>query len=148
MTVREIGKDTKIVNCITPVAGVAGTSDLNGAEVNMESFENVAFIFHWGVITASGVQSVKAQQDVVTGMAGAADLIGTNILVADDDDGEITVIDIIKPLEQFVRPVVLRATQNAVVSCVGIAYNGLKKPFSQAADVTVETHISPIEGTA
>lgn len=130
------------------VAG--GTSDIETTEVDMEGWESVMWICQFGAITGSAVTSVKAQQDTVTGMGSAADLEGTGQTVADDDDDTAFVLNLVKPQERFVRLVVARATQNAVVeSVVAIKYNGKAAPVTQGATIGgSETTVSPAEGTA
>ena len=80
---------------------IAGTSTINGAEMDMQNFEGVLFIIKFG--TAAADNQIKAQQDVVTGMAGASDLLGTLVAVGASD--EILWLDIYRPLKRFVRMV-------------------------------------------
>ena len=147
MTV-DAGKQDKISVVITPAAGVAGTSDINSSEIDMQNFESVLFIVTFGVITATAVTSIKAQQDTVTGMAGAADLAGTAQTIADSDDEKVFYISVVKPLERFVRLVVDRGTANAVCSAVAIQSGAKKAPVTHGSNVAGESHYSPIEGTA
>ena len=138
-----------IDDLLTTAAGAAGTADINSDEVDTQNWDGVMFIVKFGPIVSGAVTSIKAQQDTVTGMAGAADLAGTGITVADTDDDKLKVLDIFKPRERFVRCVVDRATQNATVnSIVGIRYRGRKFPSTHAAEVAGEKHASPAEGTA
>ena len=81
----ELGKDTAITIAITSLAGIAASTNLNGVILDMEGFESVLAIVNFGVITATGVQGLKWQQDVVVGFGGAQDLLGSAQVVADDD---------------------------------------------------------------
>lgn len=145
----ELGKDAKITIAITPTEGVAGTSDINGAILDMQGYENVMAIVTFGVITSGAVTSIKMQQDTAADMGGAADLAGTGQTIADTDDNKTFYIDLIKPQERYVRLVVDRGTQNAVVaSAIYLQYNGVKKPVTHGTNVSGETHVSPAEGTA
>ena len=82
-------------------------------------------------------------------MGAAADLEGTAQTIADDDDDETFYIDLYRPRERYVRVVVDRATQNAVVaSAEYIQYGPRKKPITHGTGVSGETHASPAEGTA
>ncbi len=147
MTV-EAGKEMKISSAITPTAGAAGTTDINGSEVDMQGYENVLMVVHMGAIVAGAVTTLKAQQDIVTGMATAADLLGTSQTIADDDDDKVFYLDLVKPRERFVRLVVPRATQNATLAAWYVQYNGKKRPSTHGTNVSGETHVSPAEGTA
>ena len=142
-------KTDQLTIAITSAAGVAGTSDLNGATLDMQGFEGVLMIVTFGVITGSAVTTIKAQQDSAAGMGTAADLLGTEQTVADTDDEKTFYIDLYKPEERYVRLVVPRATQNAVVaSATYIQYGAKKAPVTHGTNVSGETHVSPIEGTA
>lgn len=145
----ELGKDTKITIAITPTEGAAGTTDINGAILDMQGYENVLAIVTFGAITAGAVTSIKMQQDTASNMSSAADLADTGQTIADTDDGKTFYIDLIKPQERYVRLVVDRGTQNAVVaSAIYLQYNGVKMPVTHGSNVSGETLISPAEGTA
>lgn len=145
----ELGKNSKVTIAITSANGVAATSDINGVTLDMQGFESVLMIVTFGVITGSAATSIKVQQDSASGMGTAQDLLGTKQTIADDDDEKTFYVDLIKPQERYVRLVVLRATQNAVVaSATYIQTRARKAPTSHGTNVSGETHISPIEGTA
>jgi hypothetical protein len=128
-----------------------GSADRNGAEFDMSGFDGVMMVCKFGDIGAGAVTTVKAQQDTVTGMGSAADLEGTGISVANDDDNQIFVIDIYQPKERFVRLVVDKdAANNTEEMAFYIGYKASKKPtvMTLADKVTYEFHQSPAEGTA
>jgi len=136
----------KITQVITPTAGAAGTTDINGTGVDMKDYDEVSFLVTFGTITGSAVTSVHAEQSADDSTYN--DLEGTNQTVADTDDGDTFVVDIIKPTDRYVRVVVDRATQNAVVAN-GLAVQSRAKALvvSQASTVNSETFVSPDEGT-
>ena len=145
----ELGKGAKISTAITPTAGVAASSDLNGSTISMAGFESVLMLVRMGAITGSAVTSIRAQQGENSDGSSMSDLTGTDITIADDDDDETFYLDIIKPEKEFVRVVVKRATQNAVVTSANyIQYRARKQPTTHGSAVTGETHVSPAEGTA
>jgi hypothetical protein len=144
-----LSKNAKITQAIAPAAGVAATTDINGAVLDMSGFEGVLMVVTFGTITGSAVTSIKAQQDTAVGMGTAADLAGTAQTIADTDDEKVFYIDLFRPLERYVRLVVDRATQNAVVaSAEYIQYGPREAPVTHATEVSGETHVSPAEGTA
>ena len=96
-------KNMKITQVITPTAGAAAQTAIEGTEIDMAGYESVMFIVMMGTIDATAVTSIKAQQDTASGMASAADLEGTSQTIAADDDDEIFYIDLVKPQERFVR---------------------------------------------
>ena len=139
-------KITRVMNAVA-----AGTTDQNSTEVDMQNWDGVLFVAAFGTLTATQVTQIKAQQDVVTGMAGAADLLGTLVgPLADADGNKCLVLDVYRPQERFVRCVVDRGTANAVIDgVVAIQYRGRVSPATQAASVAfAEKHSSPAEGTA
>lgn len=142
-------KNMKISTAITPTAGAAGTTDINGTTLDMSGYEGVLMIVRFGAITGSAVTSIKAQQGAESDLSDAADLAGTGQTVADDDDDQTFYIDLYRPTDQYVRVVVDRGTQNAVVASANyIQYGARKAPVSHGTGVSGETHVSPAEGTA
>lgn len=144
-----LSKNVKISSAITPTAGAAGTTDIEGTALDMQGFEGVLMVCTFGAITGSAVTSIKAQQGAAAAMGDAADLTGTSQTIADDDDGETFYIDLYQPEERYVRLYVDRATQNAVVAnALYIQYGAREAPTTQGTGVSGELHITPAEGTA
>lgn len=144
-----LSKNCKISSAVTPTAGAAGTTDIEGTILDMSGYEGVLVIVRMGAITSGAATSIKMQQDTDAAMGSAADLEGTSQTIADDDDGEIFYIDLYKPQERYVRLYVDRATQNAVVaSAEYIQYEPKASPVTQPTGTNGETHVSPAEGTA
>lgn len=145
-----LSKNCKITQAITVTAGAAGTADINGTTLDMSGYDGVLMVITFGAITTNAVTSIKAQQDTDSAMGTAADLLGSAQTVADSDDEKTFYIDLAKPAERYVRLVVDRGTQNAVVaSATYIQYNNHKGPVaSHGSNVSGETHVSPAEGTA
>lgn len=147
----ELLSGVKITRCLNSVA--AGTSDQAGTGVDMENFEGVVFVALLGVLTASQVTSLKAQQSSDNGSSDSwADLASTRVgPMADDDDDQALVLDVFKPLERYVRPVVVRGTANAEIDgLIAIQYQAGKRPTTQDAATIAfsESHASPAEGSA
>jgi len=146
----ELLKNVKVSQAITPTAGAAGATDIEGTTIDMQGFEGVLMIVTFGAITAGAVTAITAQQGSASDGSDCTNLAGTGQTVADDDDGQIFVIDLYKPTDRYVRLHVDRATQNAVVaSAEYIQYGARVAPVTSAsATVNVESHVSPAEGTA
>jgi hypothetical protein len=141
------GKVTRISNAVA-----AGTTAVTSSAIDMKGFDSCQFVVFFGAITANAVTSVKAQQSSDDGSSDAyADLAGTSITVADDDDNQTVILDIDKPRERYLKCVVSRATQNAVVDGIfAIQYNAVEQPVTHDAATVVgsEFHHAPAEGTA
>lgn len=129
----------------------AGTTDVNSDVVDTANFDGCLFITAFGAIVAGAVTSVKIQQGAASNMSDAADLAGTAIAVADDDDNQIVIHDIYRPRERYLRATVDRGTQNATVDGqIAILYGPRVQPVTQDSTLVVSTevHASPAEGTA
>lgn len=141
-------QDAKIFPCL---AYAAGTADRNGTEIDTAGYDTVTIVVQFATIAAGAVTSVKLQQDTVTGMGTAADLLGTGQTVAADDDDECKVIEIHNPRERFLRVVVDKDAANSTAeSAVAYLYNGrVQRAIAQTAgSVEGERHVAVAEGTA
>ena len=146
---KELIKECKLSTAITPTAGAAGQTAINGTTLDMSGYEGVLIIVRMGAITATAVTSINAAQGAASDLSDAADLAGTKVTIADDDDEEVFYIDLFKPRERYVRVEVARATANAVVaSAEYLQYGAATAVTTQPTGVTGESHVSPAEGTA
>lgn len=136
------GKVTRVSNAVA-----AGQATTNCTSVDMKGFESVTFIVSVGTIVATGTVTIHAEQS--TDNSTFADLKGTSIAYTDADDNKLAVLEITKPLERYVRCVVITATANGTIDGV-IAIQGAanEEPVTNGSTVVgTEQHASPIEGT-
>lgn len=143
-----LGKDVKVT---TALDYASGTADREGATLDMQGYEGVLMIVKFATIAADAVTTVKAQQGAAAGMGDAADLAGTGIAVAADDDNQVFVLDVFKPQERYVRLVVDKDGSHAAAeSAVYIQYGARVRPVENNVmdAVTYELHVSGAEGTA
>ena len=147
MNFQEAEKVIRVSNAVA-----AGTTDVNCTGVDCANYESVEFIALFGTLTATQVTTLKAQQSSDNGSSDAwSDLTGTQTsALADDDDNDMGRLEVVKPRKQYVRCVVERGTENAVIDGVIAILRGPRtKPITQDATVVVnESHVSPAEGTA
>lgn len=130
-------------------AEAAATTDIETTVVDMAGFEGITWVVGFGTITGSAVTSIKAQQGAESDLSDAADLEGTGVTVADDDDNQTKYLEVKHVQERYCRLVVDRGTQNAVVDGVwAFQYGPRKKPITQPTAVEGEAHVAPAEGTA
>lgn len=143
-----LANKVNIVRCIN--AEAAGTSDVNGSVIDMEGYEGVMFIVAFGTITSGAVTSIKVQQGSQSNLSDAADLEGTSVSVADTAFNKLAIVDVYRPRERYVRVVVDRGTQNAVIDGgIAIQYGPRELPVTQGDTVEgCEVHASPDEGAA
>jgi len=147
MGIANLIDEVKFSQAITLTAGASASTAINGTVLDMAGFDGVLVSVQFGAITAGAVTSIKMQQDSAVGMGAAADLAGTGQTIPDTADDTMFCIDLRRPLEQFVRLVVSRATQAAAVAATYQQYRARNKPALQPAGVTVEKWVSPAEGT-
>lgn len=144
-----LAKDAKWLVVHAPVA--AGATDITDCTVvDTAGYDNVVFAVKFGAIVTGAVTSIKVQQSSDNSADTYADLAGSNVAIADDQDGKIALVEIIRPRERYLKLQILRATQNATVdAALAILHGGGVMPATQS-DVagTAEVHGSPAEGTA
>jgi hypothetical protein len=133
---------------VTEVLGatVANTTTIPTAEVDMSGYENVVFLCSLG--TSAADNGMKVQQDTVTGMGSAADLLGSSVLC--NGTGKVVMTEIVKPRERFVRGSVLRGTSTTINSVFAIQFGKRSVPHNNSVTnvQNAEVHVSPAEGTA
>ena len=133
----------------TNYQAAAGATDLTSEAVDMQGFESCECIVLVGAITSGAVTSLRASQCDTSG-GSYADLLGSDVAIADTDDNKAARLEIVSPRERFLKFVTKRATQNAVVEGMIVTQRGARKlPVADASTVVgSEIHVSPAEGTA
>lgn len=129
----QLSKDIKFVR--VKVAVAAGTTDVESDIVDRAGFDGVIFLALLGAITADGVQGLRVQQNTANSTSGMADLTGASVTIADTDDNKGVFVDVYRPKERYLRAILDRATQNAVLDgMLAILYCAKNKPTTH--DVT------------
>lgn len=151
-----LGRECKFVRVVN--AQAAGVTTVTGTHVDTQEFDGCLFLFAIGTLTAGQATSVKVQGGALVNDSDQADLAGTAggiVSLADTDSNTLIEVDIAMPTFRYLRPVVLRATQNAVVDGVfALLYHGGKMGYGLAQapplDATVKAVTvlaSPAAGT-
>jgi hypothetical protein len=139
------------VKVVSALDYASGASDRNGATLDMQGYEGVLMIVKLAAVATGATVSIKAQQGTKSDASDMADLAGTGVTVADDDDNQVFMIDLYRPAERYVRLVVDNDGTNASAqAAVYVQYGAAKRPVSNNVTdaVTTELHVSPAEGTA
>ncbi len=138
-----LGKNVKITKVIA--AAGAGTGTTNGTILDMLGYEGVLFV--GGAIgTVNAGNYFKVQQDTASGGGTMADLEGTKLVPT--VNAYAVAIDVYRPRERYVRPVVVLGASSTLGDLYAIQYGESLAPTSHATGIDTETHISPAEGTA
>lgn len=138
---------TDTLESISILQAVSGTSAINGTGVDMAGYDGVAFVAQCGLSGSAGGFVLKAQQDTDVAFGTAADLLGTAQTVTTGSAAKASgVLDVYKPKERYVRPVVTpdANANGAPLAVLAIRYGGRALPETN----TGELHVSPAEGTA
>jgi hypothetical protein len=141
--------DNLLANCAVDLlhtGATAGTSDVTDASsVDMAGYDGAMFIAQLGALSANQVTSLQIQG--ANADTGHADLVGAISANAADGDGDnLLIVDVVKPLQRYLKPMLNRATGNAVLDgIVCVRYKGSKVPVTQGASVaSAVTAVSPI----
>ena len=137
-------KTIRVSNAVT-----VGTTTVNSSAVDTAGYEGVRFLVLFGTIT-DGTPNLQVQQGEQSNLSDAADLVGTDVAMADADDNKIGIVEVFRPRERYVRCNVVRG---GVTGCVldGIVaelFGASAQPVTK--DTTVgnqEISASPAEGT-
>lgn len=129
----------------------AGQATTNGSSVDMQNYEGVLFIALIGSVTATGTFKMHAEQSLDDGASDPfADLESSEVDADSDDDDKMVAINVHRPQERYVRPVVITATADGEIDGIlAIKYGPRKQPITQSAShVVASTSLtSPDEGT-
>jgi len=127
-----------------------GQAATTGDILDMSGYEGVMFIAKFADVTNAAVLTLAAQGGALVGGGDMATLAGTvthTAASAGGDDDDLLVLDVYKPLERYIRPVLTSATQNAVKDgVIAIQYGAHSVPTTQGATVLdSDTLTSPAE---
>jgi hypothetical protein len=91
-----LSKSIKVTRALNGVA--AGTSNQNGAVIDMSGFEGVQFVALFGALTPNQVTSLKVQQGNLADGSDMADLAGSaHAALADTDANKCLVTEFFRP---------------------------------------------------
>lgn len=127
-------------------AAAAGTSDVEGSTIDTQGFEDVTIIANLGTVTSTGVPALKAQGGDEDNGSDAAAIDGAVAIGDDTDSNKSLAVQIHRPRERYITPLLTRTTANvAVENIIVILHNASHVPVDQS-QVTVSTSI--IDGAA
>lgn len=148
---RNLFKGSKQIVLSTGV--VAGSTDITTlAGVDTAGYAGVLFLVQLGTLTANQATSLRGQYSNDDAAADPySDIEGSSTgAAADGDAGKLLVLDIAKPKKRYVKPIIKRATANAVItSVIAILYNPATEPVAASSSISKsKTLASPGLGTA
>jgi hypothetical protein len=149
------------VRMVPILSYASGTADRTSTVIDTKGFDAFCVVTHLAAIAAGAVTNIYLQHaDAATDnntLTSGADVVGTSITVADDDDNELKYIDVRKTTKRYYQLVVNKDATNAVAESAAVyLYGAHELPVTQAegsgtvgggADITEgEAHVSPITG--
>lgn len=123
-----------------------GTSTVNSSVVDMANYETAVFFTF--IATAAAGNVLKVQQGQASNLSDAADLAGSGQSAGTSE--EVVAVEIVKPLERYLRATVVRGTSTVLGEIWCIQANPRNRPVTSSLTGTaaVKTVVSPAEGTA
>ena len=111
----------------------AGVTKRTSAILDMKGYEGVLFVAGLGTIIENGTVDVYPEQNTSDTTVGMAEQAGTSAYTVTAAAAALTysciLVDIYKPLEQFIQCNITPAVQNAVIlGIVAIRYKGKMGP--------------------
>lgn len=143
---KQLTSHVKPLSAVTPTAGAAGVTAINGSTIDLQGFAGVLFLISIGAIVAGGVQSIKLQHGDESNASDMADVLGSNQAIVDTEDDTVRYLEMAVPTKRYCRVVITRATQNSTFAVVALPYNREDSPFTQTA--SGESMNNPVSGTA
>lgn len=123
----------------------AGTSEVDGSEIDMQGFDGVLFVCKFG--TAAAGNTISLQQTNTTATY-SADVEGSLITPGASD--ELVWVDLYKPTMRYVRMQAQRGTSSTLDWAIAIRYGAHKQPVDNTTSGTIygEVLVGPADGTA
>lgn len=147
---QNIGKHLEGAVLDVPQTAV-GTSTITGTAIDMQGYDGILFVGVCGAFT-DGSFDLKAQDDTVVGMGGAADIAGSKVSAVASN--KFVMLDIFRPQKRFIRAAVVRggATGSVIGGVIAFRYKADKVPVpttAQDASLAASKSLaSPADGTA
>lgn len=144
-------KNFKIMEVGAPIANAANT-DSNSDRIDMSGWEGICFVCPVTDSAATGVATLKVEQNIVdsdTGMAALSGATATATCAVNDDiNDKLLIVDVYKPRERYVQAVRTSTVANiAFGNVIAILYEGKKAPITADASVLASAlAVSPAEG--
>jgi hypothetical protein len=144
-------KNCKIMEVGAPVANAANT-DSNSDIIDMSGWEGVCFVCALTDSAATGVATLKVEQNTANSDSGMAALSGATAAATcasgDDLNDKLLIVDVYKPRERYVQAVRTSSVANiAFGNVIAILYQGKKAPVTADTSVLASALVvSPAEG--
>lgn len=129
----------------------ASNTDSNSTRIDMANYEEAIFVTTITDSAATGVATLKIEQNTTDSDSGMAALSGATAsatcAVNDDINGKLLVVSVRRPRERYIQAVRTSATANiAFGECLCILYGAREFPIAAHSTVQAAAHtVSPAE---
>lgn len=139
-------KDIEVREVGAPVAAASDTDD-NSDRIDTQGYEGVLFVAPIEDSAATGVATLKVEQNVADSDTGMAALAGASAqatcAINDDLNGKLLVVDVFRPRERYVQAVRTSLTANvAFGTLIAILYGKRKLPVADHATIAASASVS------
>lgn len=136
---KHLSQEIKIVK--VKAASAAGQTDIESDIVDTQDYEGVMFFVTAGTIDSSGEQSLKIEHGDESDLSDAADVAGSSVAIADDDDGQVFVTDYYDVDKRYCRATITRATADSAFGEIyALLYGAKIKPVSNNVTDVITTN--------
>lgn len=131
---------------VNAAVAAASNTDDNSTIIDMNGYESVTFVVPITDSVATGVATLKIEQNTVnsdvgmTAVSGAAATV--TCAVNDDVNGTLLVAEVRKPSQRYVQAVITSATANIAFGDTIAILKPLRVPASQGATVSDTAYVS------
>lgn len=139
--------DNVLISEVHAPISAASSTDANSDILDMSGWDGVVFVAPIEDSVATGVATLKVEQNTANQDSGMAALAGATAAVTsaqnDDVNGTLLVVDVYRPRERYVQGVLTSATANiAFGTMIAIQYRGRKAPVTQGATVSASVTVA------
>lgn len=139
-------KNVEIREVEAPVAAASNT-DNNSDIIDMAGYEGVVFIVPIEDSAATGVATLKVEQNTANSDSGMAAISGASAAktctVNDDINGTLLVVEVYRPRERYVQAVCTSATANiAFGTMIAILYGARKVPITEHSTISTSASVT------
>jgi hypothetical protein len=134
-----LANDVKI-HWVKALIASANNTDSNTAILDMAGWDGVVFITPVTTATTGSVVTLTVEANTANSDSGMAAISGAVATKTSPADGTLLVVDVYRPLKQYVQAAITSATQVATFGAsIAIQYRGRKLPITEAATIADQT---------
>ena len=113
-------------------ASAAGVTQVVGSTIDTLGFDSITILANVGAVTATGTATLKLMGGEAANGSDKAAIEGASVIATDADGNKKLVIEIHRPDQRYITPVIDRTTANsAIVSIEAILFGASSEPVVQ-----------------